>query len=301
MERYRILIADDERLNRMILSELLKENYEIIFANNGEQVLEQMDKDLNIELILLDIVMPGMDGYEVLKRLKEKEKTKDIPVIFITALNTLDSEEKGLKLGAVDYITKPFHPSIVKLRVANHLKLVQQHKLLENLIGIDGLTGIKNRRYLNAFLEKEWKRTLRSNSPLSLIMIDVDFFKKYNDYYGHAAGDHALKSVAKALSLVLKRPTDILARYGGEEFVVVLPDTKAYGARLLAEKIRASIEELKIPHDKSEVTKYLTISIGGVTYSDSDNSSKKLLDAADQMLYKAKNLGRNRVVWREFE
>ena len=260
INKQRILIADDERINRKVLSGLLEENHDVIIAKNGEQVLRRVKEDLTIDLILLDIMMPEMDGYDVLKALKGNESTKDIPVIFITSLDSVDSEEKGLKLGASDYIAKPFHPAIVKLRVENHLKFVRQRKLLETLAGCDGLTGINNRRYFDETLQKEWSKIKRNNLPLSLVMIDVDFFKKYNDYYGHGAGDSVLKSVASTIVSKLLRPGDSAARYGGEEFALILPETDIEGALCVTEKIRISIEKLAILHEKSDVGDYLTIS-----------------------------------------
>jgi len=296
--RNRILVADDERINRKVLSELLEENQEVILAKNGEQVLERMEKDTGIDLIILDIMMPGMDGYEVLKNLKELDQAKNIPVIFITSLSSVNDEEKGLRLGAADYIIKPFHPDIVKLRVENHLKFVHQRKLLETLVGRDGLTEISNRRRFDEVLKKEWNRAQRNGNDLSLIMIDVDCFKKYNDHYGHAYGDKVLKSVAKVLSSELKRPGDMVARYGGEEFVIILPEIEIEGARSLAEKLRVSIEALAIPHEDSDVLKCITVSMGGATLTYTDKLAGDLVEAADQMLYRAKSLGKNRVVWR---
>lgn len=298
-EKQKILIADDERINRKILSELLEEDHEVIIAKDGNQVIKRVENSDDIDLIILDIIMPNLDGYEVLKRLKESDNTKDIPVIFITGLRSMDDEEKGLKLGATDYIIKPFHPSIVKLRVENHLKFVRQRKLLENLVGRDSLTEIYNRRRFDEILTKEWGRAIRSNKPLSLIMIDVDYFKKYNDHYGHASGDVILKTVAKTIFDTLRRPADVVARYGGEEFVVILPETNIDGGKIIGEKIRAAVASLNIPHEKSEIADFISISLGGATISDNDLDENLLLKSADDMLYQAKGLGRNQLFWRE--
>jgi len=296
--KQRIMIADDARMNRKILSQLLEDKYEVIIAENGEQVLQQVQNDWNIDLILLDVIMPGMNGYEVLKLLKEMEQVKDTPVIFITALTSVEDEEKGLKLGASDYITKPFNPAIVKLRVGNHLKFVRQRKLLETLVGRDGLTEISNRRRFDESLIKEWNRTKRKQVPLSIVMIDVDNFKNFNDRYGHASGDSVLKAVAKTLSEHV-RPVDMAARYGGEEFVLILSGMDVDEAKALANLICKMIEALGIPNEGSKITSVLTVSMGGATSSDQDVTQDKLVQAADKMLYKAKANGRNRVVWRD--
>lgn len=296
-DKQRILVVDDERLNRKILSELLEEQYQIIVAKSGPQALERLESDPGIDLILLDVMMPEMDGYEVLIRIKEHNVIKDIPVIFITALNSAEDEERGLNLGAADYITKPFHPAIVKLRVENHLRFVRQRKLLETLAGRDGLTEIDNRRRFDEVMDKEWRRANRNGLPLSLAMVDVDFFKRFNDHYGHARGDQVLKSVARALTWGLHRPADLAARYGGEEFVLLFPDTDAEGAKILVDKILVSIASLSIPHQYSDVAPHLTVSIGGATFIGKQENPMALIEAADAMLYQAKGKGRNQVVW----
>ncbi len=296
-ERQKILVVDDERVNRKVLSELLSEKYHIIVAKSGLQTLDRIRKNNDIDLILLDVMMPEMNGYDVIKHLKNDESTKDIPVIFITALNSTEEEERGLHLGASDYITKPFHPAIVKLRVENHLCLVRQRKLLEKLVGCDGLTEIANRRSLDETLEKEWNSSSRNGLSLSLAMVDVDFFKPFNDNYGHARGDQVLKSVARVLSCEMRRPADFAARYGGEEFVLLFPNTDTDAAIERAEIIRTSIEDMNIPHEYSSVASCVTVSIGGATGIGSRSSQDSLLIAADTMLYKAKAQGRNRTLW----
>ena len=297
-EKHKILVVDDEHMNRKILSDLLKGDHQVILAKDGEQTLGRVAADPELDLILLDVMMPGMDGYEVLRRLKQIEAAKDIPVMFITALNSTGDEERGLLLGAVDYIAKPFHPAIVKARVENHLRFVRQRKLLETLAGKDGLTEIDNRRRFDDVLEKEWRRTQRNNLPLSLAMVDVDYFKPFNDNYGHARGDQVLKSVARALTWALHRPADLAARYGGEEFVLLFPDTDAEGAKALAEHVRNSVATLAIPHEFSQTAPHVTVSIGGATAPLDSTDPSALIEAADQMLYEAKQRGRNRVVWK---
>lgn len=296
-EKHRILVVDDEHMNRKILSDLLKADHQVFLAKDGEQTLARVASDPDLDLILLDVMMPGMDGYEVLRRLKQIETAKDIPVIFITALSSIGDEEKGLLLGAVDYIAKPFHPAIVKARIENHLRFVRQRKLLETLAGKDGLTEIDNRRRFDDVLEKEWRRGGRNRLPLSLAMVDVDYFKQFNDNYGHARGDQVLKSVARALSWALHRPADLVARYGGEEFVLLFPDTDAEGGTALAEKVRSAVEALAIPHEYSKAAPTVTVSIGGATVRPEGEDPLLLVEAADRMLYQAKQVGRNRVAW----
>jgi len=297
-KKYRILIVDDERSNRKLLSELLSEEFDVVLAKNGSQVFQFLNGEQVIDLVLLDIMLPDMDGYEIIKRMKNNDNQKDIPVIFITVLDSAEDEEKAFQLGAVDFITKPFHPSIVKLRVKNQINLIEQKQMLEEMAGIDGLTGINNRRSFDTIYQKEWQKILRYKDPLSLIMIDVDFFKNYNDFYGHGAGDAVLKEIAKAIKNQLNRPEDMVARYGGEEFVVVLPRTEKNGAMQKAEKIRKAVESLAITHEKSDCAHVVTISLGGVTHEKEDGNPEAFLKQSDEMLYKAKSEGRNRVIWR---
>ena len=227
---FTLLIVDDEKQNRLLLTELFGTTYKIIQAKNGVQALEKA-RQHRPDLILLDVLMPEMDGMGVLRELKRDDATRLIPVIFITALDSATDEENGLNLGAVDYISKPFHPPIVRVRVRNQLQLVHQRRLLEQLASLDGLTGIPNRRQFDATLLKEWHRCQRNQQPLSLIVADVDFFKKYNDALGHAAGDRVLQEVAATLRQAARRPGDLVARYGGEEFVLLLPETDATSAQ----------------------------------------------------------------------
>ena len=293
-----ILIVDDERVNRTLLSELLKEeDRRILLAKNGPQALERLEKQPDIDLILLDVMMPEMDGYEVLNRIKENDLTRNIPVVFITALKSTGDEERGLGMGAADYIGKPFSPAIVRNRVGNLLRFVRQRKLLETLAGRDGLTEVANRRSFDEALTREWRCGQRSGAPLSLMMLDIDHFKQINDNYGHAHGDHALKMVARALSRSLHRPADFLARYGGEEFVVILPNTDAQGGQEVGESLRAAIEALAIEHAYSTVAPNLTLSVGGATCLCSGDSPLELVKSADGMLYEAKRQGRNRCCW----
>ncbi len=294
---FTLLIVDDEKYNRALLTELLQDDYHIIVAKNGIQALEKAREHLP-DLILLDVLMPEMDGLAVIRSLKASDLTRHIPVIFVSALDSVADEERGLELGAVDYITKPFHPPIVRVRVRNHLQSVHQRRLLEQLAMIDSLTEIPNRRRFAEVYEREWRRCMRSASPLSLVVVDVDYFKIYNDTYGHAAGDVVLKQVAKAIGAALRRPADFVARYGGEEFVVLLPDVDAANARNIAESIRQEVADQKIPYPESATGPWLTVSLGGATRIPKQyDVDAALFDLADHYLYQAKGNGRNRVMW----
>lgn len=294
---FTLLIVDDEKQNRLLLTELFGSTYKIIQAKNGVQALEKA-RQHRPDLILLDVLMPEMDGMGVLRELKRDDATRLIPVIFITALDSATDEENGLNLGAVDYISKPFHPPIVRVRVRNQLQLVHQRRLLEQLASLDGLTGIPNRRQFDATLLKEWHRCQRNQQPLSLIVADVDFFKKYNDALGHAAGDRVLQEVAATLRQAARRPGDLVARYGGEEFVLLLPETDATSAQALAEGLQQLLHSKAFAHANSSLGPWLTMSMGGNTTVPSTTAlDPEFFALADAALYRAKHQGRNQVRW----
>ncbi len=295
MEKQKILIVDDIALNIQVLNETLQAEYQVFFATEGHEALK-VAESLNPDIILLDIMMPDIDGYETCRRIKQHPVLKDTPVIFITALDEAQYETTGLHIGAVDYITKPFNPEIVKLRIKNHLELKRHRDILMNLSHIDGLTNIANRRAFDEALEREWLRAKRSGRTLSILMLDIDYFKKFNDTLGHAAGDECLKDVAKTIKGSLMRPSDIAARYGGEEFVCLLPETDIKGAMHTAENIMTNIKRLNILHPSSEICSIVTVSIGIASALPTDDSdSNELLQSADKALYAAKSLGRNRI------
>lgn len=294
--RQKILIVDDAPSDIKILREALKSDYEIAFATNGPDALGVARSGEPPDLVLLDLMMPGMDGYELCERLKADEKTRGISVVFLTVRNEERFETKGFRLGAIDYITKPFSLQVVRARVRTHLESKRQRDLLENLSSVDELTGIANRRRFDVILSLEWRRAVRRTAPLSLALVDIDHFKSYNDNYGHIAGDDCLSAVAKALAGSLDRAGDVVARYGGEEFAVVLPDTDVSGAGEVGERLRGSIEKLNIHHSHSPVADRVTISLGTAsTVPSKDVSPQTLTEAADNMLYEAKREGRNRV------
>lgn len=293
-----IMIVDDMPSNIKLLANGLKDDYVLYVASSGEKAIEIAQEESNLDLILLDIMMPGLNGYDVCRALKSDPKTNHIPIVFVSALDEVNDEEKGLNLGAVDYIIKPFHLPIVKARVRNHINLKLKTDMLEKLSHIDGLTQIANRRFFDEILSREAQRLVRDGGlSLGVIMMDIDYFKPYNDHYGHGVGDECLKNVAKTLASTIRRPADSVARYGGEEFVVVLPETTLEGVMLMAEKMRLAVAALHIKHEYSQVADFVTISLGAsaglLTHED---DAKTLLAEADKALYVAKNEGRNRAV-----
>jgi diguanylate cyclase (GGDEF)-like protein len=265
-------------------------------TTSGFDALEILSRPSKPDLILLDVMMPGIDGYEVCRRLKDNEQTKDIPVIFVTAHTESSEEEIGLNLGAADYISKPYRLPIILARVRNHLNMKRKTDLLESLASLDGLTGVSNRRKFDEMLDFEWRRAIRSGRHLSIVMMDIDHFKQYNDNYGHGAGDECLVQVANCFPACFNRPGDLVARYGGEEFVALLPLTKAEGALTVAERFVAAVSALSLRHRYSGVADHVTLSAGCATsIPTQDVSMKSLLQKADEMLYQAKSTGRNRV------
>lgn len=295
-ERPTILIVDDAVDNIKALANALSANYDIVFATSGRQALDIV-REQAPHLILLDVVMPEMDGFEVCRRLKNDAATQDIPVIFITAMSSAADEELGLKIGAIDYNSKPFRMPVIKARVHNHLLLKQRADLLEELASLDPLTHLPNRRMFDSKLTEEWKRAQRGGSALAVLMIDIDYFKRFNDNYGHGAGDACLHRVAQILSDQCARVGDFVARYGGEEFIVILPNTDTEGAITVGERLRKRIEAARIPHAYSEASPYISISLGCASaYPGLDKGTPTgLITAADNRLYKAKELGRNQI------
>jgi len=321
MDNINILIVDDRQENLFVLESLLDNmNCNIIKATSGNEALSKM-LDYDFALVLLDVQMPDMDGFETAELMRSNVRTMYIPVIFVTAIsNEQKCIFKGYEVGAVDYLFKPIEPVILQSKVRVFIELYNQKKLveeqskllqlrvqelselradnyrLENLSFCDGLTGISNRRQFDQFLEISFKSSIRSGKPLSLIMADIDYFKAYNDNYGHLKGDECLIKVAKTMVSTVKRPLDLVARFGGEEFAVILSETDLNGARLIAEEIRKSIEALALTHEYSSVSPNITISLGITTITPSNlYSMEELIDKADKALYKAKSKGRNTI------
>ncbi|WP_425914794.1 diguanylate cyclase domain-containing protein [Pseudomonas sp. GWSMS-1] len=293
--RPKLLVVDDQPINIRIINELFRADCDLHMATHGEQAIA-VSKTLQPDLILLDIMMDGMDGLEVCRRLKLDPATADIPVIFITAKREEDDEALGLELGAVDYISKPLNSAIVRARVKTHLTLKLQNDYLKGLASLDGLTGIPNRRAFDVRLTQAWSQACREGGTLSLMMVDIDYFKRYNDHFGHVQGDECLRQVAKAIAQSVNRPYDMAARFGGEEFVCVLPETTLQGALILAEKIQARIRQLANAHPGSEVSEWVSLSIGVASLQPRvDREPSELIALADQQLYQAKHNGRNQI------
>lgn len=291
-----LLIVDDEPANLHVIVESMVNDYEIKAATNGADAISIAQDADKPDLILLDVMMPEMNGYEVCKILKEDEMTRDIPVIFVTAMELPEWEVRGLEMGAVDYVTKPINITVLKARVNTHIKLKQMQEQLVKLSNQDKLTGIANRRHFDEYFDVEWRRTMRNQTPLAIIMADIDYFKRFNDAYGHLAGDVCLVKVADVLNSVLQRPGDLAARYGGEEFVGVLSNTDAAGAHRIAEVFRIGVEKLSVPHSGSP-TGYVTASCGAAAMvPDAAVLPSDLIAMADKHLYAAKDSGRNVVV-----
>ncbi|PPE74516.1 diguanylate cyclase response regulator [Solimonas fluminis] len=294
--RFRLLIVDDQPINIRVLHEALSVDYEIFMTTNGLQALEICARE-RPDLVLLDIEMPDIDGIEVCRRIKSGEVTKNIPVLFVTGHTSPEQEALGLEVGAVDFIAKPIHPAVVRARVRTHLLLKWQADLLRRMALIDGLTGVANRRCFDDALDLEWRVCSRSGESLGLAMIDVDYFKRFNDQYGHQAGDTCLKTVAQKLRGLLRRPRDLIARYGGEEFVCMIPGASLDALRDISEGLRSAVESAMIPHGGSDCSDVVTVSIGiAVAYPRFGESPDVLMQSADRSLYAAKQSGRNRVL-----
>jgi diguanylate cyclase (GGDEF)-like protein len=333
-----ILIVDDnETIIYLLKKILLKAGYnQILTAGSSREAANLLQLDSNdadpvdIDLILLDVMMPDTDGIQICSMIKNHERYSDVPIIIVTGITAEDTLKHAFEAGAIDYITKPFNAVELLVRVRSALKLkheIDQRKLRESqLLHVtqlleeavskltldnmtDGLTGVKNRRGFDEQLSKEYQRKLRENynhnkaAPISLILLDVDQFKCFNDHYGHLAGDHCLQHIARVLDQQLKRPGDYVARYGGEEFVVLLPDTSLEEATIIAERLRIAVENLKIPHSFSKVSSVVTVSLGVYSFLPTlETSTDLLIDSTDKALYEAKAAGRNRVhVYSEIE
>ncbi|ABI75394.1 putative diguanylate cyclase/response regulator [Hyphomonas neptunium ATCC 15444] len=300
MTRATILVVDDEISNIEIINAILEDQYEVCFAISGAQALETM-RELQPDLVLLDVLMPEMDGFEVCKRIKNDPDLVDIPVIFTTGLGDTADEMRGLSLGAIDYVTKPIQPAILRARVTNHMELKSLRDQLANLAVTDALTGLKNRRYLERTLRAECARLARDEAWLSVIMLDIDFFKQFNDTYGHPAGDRCIAMIAATLKRVVKRASDTPARYGGEEFACILPDLGPAEAEIVAQEIRRQVHALNIPHIRSQAEPYVTVSIGVASARcHSSIEPGTWITFADQELYRSKAAGRDRVSVIEF-
>ncbi len=297
----RVLLVEDDRAVMMVTTKYIESfGYEVVPAYDGETALEKFDPN-TIDLVFMDYILPGIDGFETTRRLRETYSDEWFPIIFLTSSKGDDHLAKGLAAGGDDYLYKPVSTVVLESKIkafARILKmqedLLEVNKKMERLSFLDGLTEVYNRRGFDRALSKEWRRMRRDNNTLSLLMIDVDFFKKYNDHYGHQAGDDCLKQIAKTLDNNTFRPADIVARYGGEEFAILLPRTETEGAILTANRLVKAIEAKEIIHENSSASHVITISIGlSQSSSKGNNNIEKLIKSADNGLYRAKSNGRN--------
>lgn len=297
-----ILLVDDDPVMRMQLRLYLEsEGYQIAEAKNGREGLAAFSHS-RPDIVLLDAIMPDMDGFECCAQLQHELGDRHTPILMITGLDDQDSVDRAFRVGASDYVTKPVHWAVLRQRVR---RLIQQAQLqgqlqaanreLQRLASVDSLTQIANRRWFEEYLHQEWQRMLREQHPLSLILCDVDFFKAFNDTYGHQAGDRCLQQVAKTIQETVQRSADLVARYGGEEFAVILPNTPRPGAVHIARAICARVRAMAIPHLGSPLNCRLTVSAGvGSRIPCSQSSVEILVTAADKALYRAKETGRDR-------
>ena len=320
-----IVVIDDSKVNQIQIEKILRlEGYKhILTASSASEAYKLLNiedleiSSIEVDLIILDSMMPEIDGIEACRYIKGKESYQDVPIIMVTSNTDIKNLESAFAAGAIDYITKPLNRTEMLARVRSALKLKHEmsrrkarefellgvtqklqeaNLVLQELSSIDGLTEISNRRKFDESLRNEWGSAIRYSKPISLIIFDIDFFKNYNDTYGHIAGDDCLKQVSKGLSNILKRSGDVFARYGGEEFAVILPDTDADGAIVVAKLIHAKVNSLKIVHSSSQISEFVTTSLGVATIiPDRNTSPEKLIEKADKALYQAKQEGRNRI------
>ena len=281
--------------------------HELVVGENGEQAID-LYKAESPDLVIMDVIMPMIDGHKAASIMREIDDTW-VPIIFLSARVEPQDIARGIEAGGDDYLTKPVDLTVLAAKMKAMQRIAaMRHKLLDvslelekanvelrQLVHVDGLTGLSNRRYMDTFLNMEISRSRRHQQDLSLMLADVDFFKRFNDHYGHLQGDDCLKKIARALQSVCKRPTDLVARYGGEEFAVILPQTAVENAEVMAEKLRAAVEMLNIPHEYSDAASVCTLSLGVYSFVADENSRVEgMLEKADAALYRAKKQGRNR-------
>ncbi|MBP7901703.1 MAG: diguanylate cyclase [Spirochaetes bacterium] len=295
----KVLIIEDSLSFAAYLSDVLSDSYAVSVAHNASDGLRTA-LTVQPEIILLDLVLPDVDGYEAFKSIKANKMLSDIPIIFVSAVSEIKDQTRGLELGAVDYIVKPINPDIVRAKIKNHIKIKHDFERLENISLKDPLTMVGNRRLFDERLDAEWRRAKRDGFSLGLFMLDIDFFKNFNDTEGHIAGDKCLKAVAGAISTSLKRGGDIVARYGGEEFAAILPGINLEAAQRVAERIIENVKKLQIRHPDSSVSEFVMLSIGGaIALPCAETEMFDIVKKADVALYSAKKNGRNRIVLAE--
>jgi len=306
----KVLLAEDSRSSLIVIKSYIEDaGHQVIAVDNGQQAVEQFSI-VEPDLILLDVIMPIKDGIEAAKEIRALcEQAHDwVPIIFLSAMTDSDDIARGIEAGGDDYLTKPIDAVVLNAklnamqRIANMRHDLQKANQKLKLMAMkDGLTGLANRHHFDEAIRKEFKRSMRSNTPLSLIMADIDKFKPYNDNYGHQAGDDCLKTVAQLMQSVIKRPGDLVARYGGEEFAIILPETDATAAGIVAELVQQAFDLNKIPHAHSTVADHLTLSLGVASIQpekgqDVSDAIHTMIEVADKGLYQVKQQGGNAVV-----
>jgi diguanylate cyclase (GGDEF)-like protein len=289
-----VLVVDDDITTIKFIAQAIRDEYEVIFALSAQECLHKANSELKPALILLDVKMPDVDGFQICDQLKSSQETNHIPVVFLTSAKLAADQVRGFEVGATDYITKPINTKILRARLKAHIRQSRDLKNLEELVLTDALTGVANRRKFNEAISSDWKLGVRDQKPISLLMIDIDDFKRFNDHYGHPEGDKCLIAVANTLRKSIERPIDMLARIGGEEFVILLPDTDLDGAEFIAQKVINAFHSLSYPHSESRVRDIVTLSIGiSCTTPSLEDQSEQLIYAADKALYKAKHDGKD--------
>ncbi len=295
-----LLVEDSPTLRHALSGDILHAGHTVVIAKSGEEALQLVESE-RVDLILMDVEMPGLDGFETTRLIREMLGTHWTPIIFVTGKDTEDDLALGIDVGGDDYLTKPVKRVILqaKIRAMERIMAIrdQLHKVnleLRDLSERDSLTKLYNRRVFQVLAEDRWRQSMRSREPMAILLLDVDFFKGYNDCYGHVAGDECLLQVANAIFQCVNRPGDILARYGGEEFIALLHNTGEDGARYVAEAIRSAVAQLQLPHRHSPVANHVTISIGGsVINLTTGTALLEQINSADKWLYSAKQNGRN--------
>ncbi|MEE8575076.1 MAG: diguanylate cyclase [Thermodesulfobacteriota bacterium] len=321
-----ILITDDSKSFRSLLERILKkEGYvSLLLAGSAEEAFTILgasddggDSYTDVDLILMDVVMPGIDGIEAVRRIKECPHLRDIPIIMLSGAEDTESLERAFEVGASDYVTKPPNRVELLVRIRSALTLKKEtdrrknhaeellhvseqlkaaNERLKRISSTDGLTGVANRRSFDQYLTRMWSMGKREKRSVALLLLDIDYFKLYNDKHGHLAGDDCLKRIAAMITRTVKRPTDLVARYGGEEFAVIMPETKLKGAAFMAEKIRGAVSGMRLPHEADGAGTHVTVSIGvAAVVPGRGAKQEEIIAAADAALYRAKDEGRNRV------
>jgi len=307
--RMKVLIVDDSKAIRLLVAECIASlGHEVVHMESGANAVDYV-QDNAVDLIMMDVEMPGINGFEATQKIRDIKQDDWFPIIFLTTKIDDDSYTQGILAGGDAYLAKPINPVRLQLQITameriyktrKKLKLAQEklleaNKTLLHLSMFDQLTGLANRRHFDETLDKQFRLARREKKPLSVIICDIDYFKVYNDTYGHQKGDECLAVVAKALQDSVSRPADLACRYGGEEFTFVLPDTNLSGAKVFAEKVRSAIAALAIDHVGSTVAPFVTLSLGVATYNGQFKNGDEITKVADKALYRAKENGRNRV------